>query len=195
MKPRLWPVNAARPRMLAPAVPVSSPSRASSPGSSARITVRSRAMWRDLRTVRSLTALKPAALPTDEVSDVRLLPCAALAARFPRTQRSGAAPSVGRALAGDLPGPGRPEGVPPDDGRGHRRDRRPHDPRRRPVAGRLRLLQLPRLRPGPRDHRRDPGLRGRVGHAPELVSPARQPDPLRADRGAPHRAAGLRGLA
>ena len=37
----------------------------------------------------------------------------------------------------------------PDDGRGHRRDRRPHDPRRRTVAGRLRLLQLPRLRPRP----------------------------------------------
>ena len=63
------------------------------------------------------------------------------------------------------------------------------------LARRLRVVQLPRLRPRPRDHRRGPGLPRRVGHAPELVAPARQPGPLRADRGAAHRAARLRGLA
>ena len=41
----------------------------------------------------------------------------------------------------------------------------------------------------------DPGLPRRVGHAPELVAPARQPGAVRADRGAPDRAARLRGLA
>ena len=40
-----------------------------------------------------------------------------------------------------------------------------------------------------------PGLPRRLGHAPELVAPARQPRPLRADRGAPHRAARQRGHA
>ena len=38
-----------------------------------------------------------------------------------------------------------------------------------------------------------PAYLRRVGHAPELVAPAGQPDPLRADRGPAHRAPGLRG--
>ena len=62
--------------------------------------------------------------------------------------------AVARSLARDRRRPLGADGEPPDDGRGHRRGRRPHDPRRRPVARRLRLLQLPRLRPRPRDHRR-----------------------------------------
>ena len=103
--------------------------------------------------------------------------------------------ALARALARDLPRPLRAQGLASDDGRGHRRDRRAHDPRRRPLAGRLRVLQLPRLRPRPRDHRRGPGLPRRVGHAPELVAPARQPGALRADRGAPDGAARRRGLA
>ena len=115
-------------------------------------------------------------------------------ARGPRRRRASPR-AVARALARDLPRPVRAQGVASDDGRGHRRDRRPHDPHRRPLAGRLRLLQLPRLRPRPRDHRRRPGLPRRVGHAPELVAPARQPGALRGDRGAADRAARLRGLA
>ena len=63
------------------------------------------------------------------------------------------------------------------------------------LARGLRLVQLPRLRPRPRDHRGGPGLPRRVGHASELVAAARQPGPLRADRGAADRAARLRGLA
>ena len=66
---------------------------------------------------------------------------------------------------------------------------------RRPLAGRLRVLQLPRLRPRPRDHRRDPRVPRRVGHASELVAAARQPGALRGDRVAPDRAARQRGLA
>ena len=104
-------------------------------------------------------------------------------------------PAVDRALARHLPRPVDAEGLASDDGRRHRRDRRSHDPRRRPLAGRLRVLQLPRLRPRPRDHRRGPRLPRRLGHAPELVAPARQPGALRGDRGAADRAAGLRGLA
>ena len=98
-------------------------------------------------------------------------------------------------MAGGVRRPGRAEALEPDDRRRDRRDRRPNDPCRRPVARRLRLVQLPRLRPRSRDHRLDPGLPGEVGHAPELVAPARQPGALRADRGAPDRAARLRGLA
>src|SRR5688572_22178018 len=41
MTPRPSPVNAARPRMFTPPAPITSPSRASSPGLSWRITVRS----------------------------------------------------------------------------------------------------------------------------------------------------------
>jgi signal transduction histidine kinase len=52
----------------------------------------------------------------------------------------------------------------PDGRRGGRPGGRPHDPDRRPLAGRLRLLQLPGLRPRPRDHRRRPRLPGRLGH-------------------------------
>ena len=63
------------------------------------------------------------------------------------------------------------------------------------LARRLRLLQLPRLRPRPRDHRGGPRVPRRLGHASELVAPARQPGALRGDRGAPDRAARLRGLA
>ena len=66
---------------------------------------------------------------------------------------------------------------------------------RRSLAGRLCLLQLPRLRPRPRDHPGDPRLPGSVGHASELVAAARQPGAVRADRGTADRAARLRGLA
>ena len=67
------------------------------------------------------------------------------------------------------------------------------DPHRRSLARRLRVVQLPRVRPRPRDHRRGPGLPRRVGHAPQLVAPARQPAPVRGDRGAAHRARSARG--
>ena len=60
---------------------------------------------------------------------------------------------------------------------------------RRPLAGRLRLVQLPRLRPRPGDHRRRRRDGPPVGHAPELVAAARQPAALPGDRGAAHRAA------
>ena len=58
-------------------------------------------------------------------------------------------------------GPGAPALLPPHDGRRHRGDRRPAHPDRRPVVVRLRLVQLPRVRPPPRDH----GVGGR-GHPP-----------------------------
>ena len=103
--------------------------------------------------------------------------------------------ALDRALARDLSRPLRAQGLASDDGRGHRRDRRAHDPHRRPLAGGLRLLQLPRLRPRPRDHRRGPGLSRRVGHASQLVAPAGQPRPLRGDRGSPDLAARRRGHA
>ena len=103
--------------------------------------------------------------------------------------------TLDRALARDPPGHRVAARRAPDDGRRRRRDRRSHDPHRRAVARGLRLVQLPRLRSRPRDHRRDPRLPGRLGHAPELVAAARQPRPLRADRGALDRAARLRGLA
>src|SRR4051794_27603722 len=53
----------------------------------------------------------------------------------------------------------------------------------------------PRLRPRPRDHRGRPRVPAHVGHAPELVAPARQPAPVRGHRGAAHGAARLRGHA
>src|SRR4051812_11326119 len=104
-------------------------------------------------------------------------------------------PSVDRALARHVPRPPGPQGVASDDGCGHRRDRRPHDPHRQRLARRLRLVQLPRVRPRPRDHRGGPRVPGPLGHAPELVAPARQPGALRADRGAAHRPARRRGHA
>ena len=58
----------------------------------------------------------------------------------------------------------------PDDGCGDRRGRWADDPGRRPVAGGLRVVQLPRLRPRPRDHRRDSRVPRGVGNAPELVA-------------------------
>ena len=61
--------------------------------------------------------------------------------------RRGIESRLGRSLARRLLGSGRARAVEPDDGRRHRRDRRPHDPDRRPLARRLRLVQLPRLRP------------------------------------------------
>src|SRR5947199_4736598 len=43
------------------------------------------------------------------------------------------------------------------------------------VADRLRVLQLPRLRPRAGDHRVGPRLSRALGHAPELVAPTRSP--------------------
>ena len=82
-----------------------------------------------------------------------------------------------------------------DDGRDHRRDRRPDDPDRRPLAGGFRVVQLPRIRPRPRDHRGYPGVPREEGNASKLVTDARQPCPLRGYRGALDRASGLRGRA
>ena len=110
-----------------------------------------------------------------------------------RTRRGEQA--LARALARDVRRPRGAAVVAPDDGRRHRRGERPHDPRRRPVAGRLRVVQLPGLRPRSGDHRRRARVPRRVGHAPELVAPARQPRAVRGDRGAPDRPARLRGLA
>ena len=120
---------------------------------------------------------------------------AAAPARSPRGRRRRPPVGAGSTIGSRRSATSRPARRPPDDGCGHRGDRRPHDPRRRAVARRLRLLQLPRLRPRPRDHRRGPGVPRAVGHAPELVAAARQPRPVRADRGAPDGAARLRGLA
>ena len=79
---------------------------------------------------------------------------------------------------------------------GRRRDRRagrtPH-PHRRPLAHRLGVLQLPRVRPGRRDHRGRAGVPGHVGHAPQLVPAPREPASLRGDRGDDDRAPRLRG--
>ena len=103
--------------------------------------------------------------------------------------------ALDRSLARRLQRARRAGAVQPDDGRRHRRDRRPDDPNRRPVAGRFRLLQLPRIRPRSRDHRGHPRVPREVGDASKLVADARQPRPLSADRGAPDRAARLRGRA
>jgi len=96
---------------------------------------------------------------------------------------------LGCSLARGLLRSGRARAVEPDDGRRDRRDRRPDDPHRRSLARRFRVVQLPRFRPRSRGHGRDPGIRREVGHAPELVAAPREPGALRADRGAPHRAA------
>ena len=94
-----------------------------------------------------------------------------------------------------LPGPLGPDRHPSDDGCGHRRDRWPDDPNRRPLARGLRVVQLPRLRPRRGDHRvRGAGARA-LGHPSELVAAPRQPRAVRADRGPAHGAAGVRGLA
>ena len=81
-----------------------------------------------------------------------------------------------------------------DDGRRHRPGRRAHDPDRRPLARRLRIVQLPRLRPRARDHRRGRAGAARVGYASELVAAPREPGAVRADRDASHRAPRVRGL-
>ncbi len=99
---------------------------------------------------------------------------------------------VDRPLARGLPRSRGARTHAPDDRCGHRRDRRPDDPDRRQVARRLRVVQLPRLRSGSDDHRRDPGVHPPVGHASELVAAARQPCPLRTHRGSPDRAPRLR---
>ena len=105
--------------------------------------------------------------------------------RSPRTActcagdaRPRASPRVRGSSTGSRPAATSPtlQGLAPDDGRGHRRDRRAHDPHRRPLAGRLRLVQLPRLRPRPRDHRRGPGVpatRGARTRAGRACSAAR----------------------
>ena len=68
--------------------------------------------------------------------------------------------ALGGALAFDVRRSRRSPRLEPDDGRRHRRGRRPHDPDRRALARRLRVVQLPRLRPRPGDHRRGrPALR------------------------------------
>src|SRR5437588_1841249 len=100
-----------------------------------------------------------------------------------------------RQVARGRPRPRRARAVEPDDRRGHRGDRRTHDPCWRPLARRLRLVQLPRLRPRPGDHRCDPRVRGEVGNASELVTPARQSGPLQRDRRAADCAARRRGQA
>src|SRR5215216_4483433 len=104
-------------------------------------------------------------------------------------------PALDRSLARRLQRARRARALEPDDGRRHRRDRRADDPNRRQVARRLRVMQLPRVRPRPRDHRERPEVPGCLGNAPELVTHARQPDPLSANRGAPDGAPGMRGLA
>ena len=85
-------------------------------------------------------------------------------------------------MARGLPRSRRARTLESDDGRRRRRDRRPDDPHRRPVARRLRLLQLPGLRSRPRDHRLRAARARALGHPSKLVAPARQPGPLRADR-------------
>ncbi len=102
---------------------------------------------------------------------------------------------LARAVDGHRGGSRAPEGVPPDARRGHRRAGGPPDPDRRPLARGLRLLQLPRPRPRPGDHRRGPRVPREVGHPPVLVPAARQPRPVRADRGDHDGAARVRGLA
>ena len=91
--------------------------------------------------------------------------------------------AVARALARDRQRPLRPSDA-SHDGRRHRRGRRADDPRRRPLARRLRLVQLPRVRPRPRDHRAVRSSSS-AGAPTQLVAAARKPRSLRGDRGAP----------
>src|SRR4051812_1516131 len=65
--PRPSPVNAASPRMLAPAWPVASPSRASSPGSSCRMTVKSlgTSAFPFAADATAIRRTRPAAWPAD----------------------------------------------------------------------------------------------------------------------------------
>ena len=100
---------------------------------------------------------------------------------------------LGRSLACRLLGSGGARALESDDGRGHRGDRRPHDSHRRQVARGLCVLQLPRLRSRARDHRGGSRLSRPVGNASELVAPAGQPGPLRANRRAARQAARRRG--
>jgi len=80
------------------------------------------------------------------------------------------------------------------DGRRHcRGDRRPADPGRRPLAGRLRLLQLPRARPRPRGDRPGACLPGPLGDPSQLGQGDRQPGALPAGRDGGQRAARGRG--
>ena len=115
----------------------------------------------------------------------------------PPARRRQAAPAQQRHVARlvELRGlrPRPPEGVAPDDGRGHRRTARTPDPRRRPVARRLRVVQLPRLRPRRGDHRRGPGAPRAMGHAPVVVATPRQPAAVPGDRRADDGAPRLRG--
>ena len=90
---------------------------------------------------------------------------------------------MARSLDGDRRGPGSTEGLPPDARRRDRRAGRPADPDRRPVALRLRVVQLPRLRPRPRDRRCRPRVPRRVGHPPVVVPTPREPGAVRGDRG------------
>jgi hypothetical protein len=89
--------------------------------------------------------------------------------------------------------PGRSPCPQPPRRRRRRGGPRPPHPGRQPLAGRLRLLQLPRPGPRPRGDRGHPRLPGALGHPPELVADARQPCPVRADRAAADRAARRRG--
>ena len=114
----------------------------------------------------------------------------------PGTRRTAPSPRRGRlarAVDGDGVRPRSAEELPPDARRGHRRADRTQDPDRRPVAGGLRILQLPGLRPRRGDHRVDPRVPRQVGNAPKLVPAARQPASLRGDRGGDDRAPRVRG--
>ena len=61
-----------------------------------------------------------------------------------------------------------------------------------PMARRLGLVQLSRLRPGPRDHGRGHRTGRPVGNASRVVAHARQPSPVPADRGTSRRPAARR---
>ena len=61
-------------------------------------------------------------------------------------------------MGGDGRGPHPSHDHAPDDGCRDRRAAGPSDPDRRPVARRLRVVQLPRLRPRAGDHRRGPRI-------------------------------------
>jgi hypothetical protein len=87
------------------------------------------------------------------------------------------------------------DGRTPDGRRGGRPGRRPDDQGRRPLAGRLRLLQLPRSRPRPRGPGRHPRLSGPLGDPPQLGPRDRQPGLVRAGGGRGRRPARGRGRA